>query len=270
MKEKEKASAPLEASEAPPPTFKESAHELTVLTNLINAALKGDKDLAGFTISDGRAPGAELADGAAMVKAFDKLIPGVVDVRAMNKTPKDLRDKVENWNLVLGSARSAGCRLVHVTAEALAGGNETQIQAVVWETLRVAMETRVKKAKVYLEGAFPKEKVADLLRWPMEKVLGGWLSSFIGGRGHAGVKIASLANDCKDGLAYVVVLAALLKRKDAADVAALAPKERLAAVEKMAAELGLDAVADGLASGAYWQHYLLAAQLLVKASEVIW
>lgn len=66
----------------------------------------------------------------------------------MTRNPKDNRDKVDNWNLILGSAKMAGCRVVRITSEACAQGNETQIQTVLWEIIRVAQETRVKKLKV--------------------------------------------------------------------------------------------------------------------------
>jgi len=250
-------------------TWKESPEELNIIVNMFNVVLKGDRDLGGFQLPAGQAPAAELlVDGVAMVKTLDKLLPGVVDVRAMNKSPKDNRDKIENWNLVIGSARSAGCRLTHVTAESLAqaqGGNaDAALHVLLWEVIRMSLETRVKKLKVYLEGAFPKEKVADVVKFPMEKLLCQWLQGFCSTRGHQ-IKPQSLTNDLKDGLAYAVVLSALLKAGPSA--AGLAAPERLAAVQELAQQAHLDADAGGLSRGVYWQHYILAASLLIKAGE---
>lgn len=192
-----------------------------------------------------------------MIKAIDKLLPGVVDARAMTRNVRDQRDRVDNWNLALGSARAAGCRLVHATSESLANGTEAQIQLVrvhlppapphtrqlLWEVARVSLESRVKKAKVYLEGAFPKEKVVDLVKWPIEKILTSWLVGFCDTRKHQ-VKVTSLASDLKDGLAYAVVIGAITKK--GADLIAQSPEQRLAGVVRLAKELGLDASAEGL------------------------
>ena len=49
-----------------------------------------------------------------MCKLFDRLNQGVLDVRVVNKKADETAAKVENWNLVIGSARSVGCRGLHI------------------------------------------------------------------------------------------------------------------------------------------------------------
>jgi len=133
---------------------------------------------------------------------------------------------------------------------------------------RVA-QTRVKKCKVYLEGAFPKEKVQDVVKWAMDKLLTGWLAGFLASRSQQAHKITALGKDTQDGLAFAVVLAALTKNKTD-DLASMSEGERLMTVADLAAKLGLDVSPTGLQSGSYWQHYVLAASLLLKATEIVW
>jgi hypothetical protein len=243
--------------------------EAAIIAHIAQNALKGDKELGSHQFSKDTPMGAELADGIVIGRLFDKLIPGVIDVRAINKTPNETRDKAENWNLVIGHGRSIGCRLHSVQGEACAVGNVSQIQLVLWESIRVSFEQRMKRAKVYLEASFPEDKVADLVKWPIEELLGKWATNFVKSRGLSR-KVDDLA-DLKDGEVLAAIVAAVIPGSSA--VAKISdPSERVTAVVEAVnkTDNGTLASKSLITQGVQWQLFIVLSALFLKASTVVW
>jgi len=140
---------------------------------------------------------------------------------------------------------------------------------VLWETIRLSYEQRVKRAKVYLEASFPEDKVADLLKLPIEELLGRWATSFLKNRG-VSRQVGSL-DDLKDGEALAGIVGAVTPANAA--VAKISNSdERIEAVVEAVNKMDNGTLASKslITQGVHWQLYVVLSALFLKASTVVW
>eukprot|EP00466_Bigelowiella_natans_P021357 jgi/Bigna1/133352/aug1.21_g8060 len=80
----------------------------------------------------------DCRDGLVLLKVLDKIVPGSVPWRRVEKKPTNRFQKLGNCNLVVSIAKgpSFNFSLVSVGGDNLAGGNKKLILAVVWQMMR--------------------------------------------------------------------------------------------------------------------------------------
>lgn len=125
---------PLEESEAPPPVEDfdaEGEREARVFTLWLNSL---DVEPGVYNLFE------DLKDGAVLLQAFDKVVPGSVIWRRVTR-PKEGQElsrfkAVENTNYAVDLASANGMRMVGIQGADIVDGTRTLVLGLVWQLMR--------------------------------------------------------------------------------------------------------------------------------------
>jgi len=249
--------------------FLGDSDELAILAHFLNEQLLDEPNLPHdmpLDAADASLVFEQLSDGITMCYFFDKMIPEVMDVRVITRKIKDDRDKIDNWNLCVNSCKGSGCRLPDVKAEDLAAADPEQIMKVIWQIVKVGLETEIKTNSDYLQNIFPDKSLDEIEAMPLEKLLLAWVNTIVQQKSKGRVA-KSIANDFKDSYFYLTlfdeILATGLDLIDEPDDTIKA--EAVVATSK---ELGRGLVITelGIIEGVYWMNFIFLASILLTAS----
>jgi len=237
-----------------------------VLFGFMNKALDGLKGIKTPLDSEDPDSWQYLSDGISMCHFFDKMVPDVLDIRALTKKISSDQDKIDNWNLCVNSARGSGCRLNDVKVNLLATGDVESIKKVIWQIIKVSCEVKVRAKKDYLSTVID-EDIETALKWPLEKLLIAWANVVVKKTGQS-FSATSITTGFKDVNMYIILLDAItgcgtdaLSLEDNLDRAI----EAEANVDLL--EEGTVIIAEGILDGIYWMNYAFLSVLLIKAAE---
>uniref|UniRef100_A0A6B2KXF8 Calponin-homology (CH) domain-containing protein n=1 Tax=Arcella intermedia TaxID=1963864 RepID=A0A6B2KXF8_9EUKA len=248
--------------------FTNDPDEAEILLHFLSTGLKGEKIPQSLPLkSDNPNVWSDLSDGIALCRFFNKMVPDIMDVRVINARVNDKRDKTENWNLCVQSARSAGCRLHDVKIEALVEGDPVSIQNVIFQIAKVGLETDIKMYEEYLADWISEMDADALAVANIDDVLIKWVNAVVAKAGHSRVA-KNLTKDFQDSFLLVVlfneILGVGIDLEDATDL------ERAEMILMSSSDLnrGPLITLPGIVDGVYWQLYFLLSSLLLTAAEL--
>jgi hypothetical protein len=253
---------------------KEFTHEDTsILFNFINNALVGDMQLKNelpLKITNAEQCFKILSDGIILCKFFDKMIPGCLDVRAINYKITTLpRDIIENWNLCVNSGKAVGCRLHDIDIRELSAGKSDALLRLTWQIIRVGLENRMRKHQSLIKkfvGA--DDDMENMIRLPAETLLCRWVNWVMQTSRH-NRHVNSFESDFKDCEVLIVLLHSfaptlvdkqqLLSEKDIT--------KRAQKVVDLTAKMKIPGLVtvNGITQGILWQIFLLLATLFLAS-----
>jgi len=108
-------------------------------------------------------------DGLILLQTLDKISPGIVDWRQVNKEPKMVFKKVENCNYAVVLGKKLNFTLVNVGGKDIADGNKKLILALTWQMMRFHVLAFLKTLKL---GSGKEVSEADMVKWANERVAG--------------------------------------------------------------------------------------------------
>ncbi|KAI9224314.1 calponin homology domain-containing protein [Blastocladiella britannica] len=113
----------------------------------------------------------DLQDGLVLLQAMDKVSPGIVDWRKVNKAPVTSRFKrVENCNYAVVLGKSLKFSLVGIQGLDIVDGARTLTLALVWQLMRTHMLVTLQAASASAGKTLGEE---DLIAWANATVLKG-------------------------------------------------------------------------------------------------
>ncbi|KAJ3281291.1 hypothetical protein HK104_000099 [Borealophlyctis nickersoniae] len=141
----------------------------------------------------------DLQDGLILLQAMDKVRPGLVDWKKVNKAPVSSKfKKVENTNYVVVLGKSLKFSLVGIQGSDLTDGNKTLTLGLVWQLMREHVITTLKS----LTSGGVEITDADMVKWANETVARGGKSS----------KMSSFKDsDLRNGLFFLDLLSGIKK-----------------------------------------------------------
>jgi len=190
----------------------------------------------------------------------------MLDVRVITTKIGDKRDKIDNWNLCVQSARGAGCRLHDVKVESLADGDPISTQKVLFQIAKIGLETDLKMFEEYLAEFIPDADPDALAGMSLDEILTKWVNSLLSKNGHSRA-INNLTSDLQDSYVFIVLLNETLGMSLDLDANEL---ERAQSVVMSSSEIGKGPVItlQGIVDGSYWQNCIFLASLLLTAAEM--
>ena len=137
----------------------DASREATVFTKWLNGLNIGEKQINNLFD--------DLNDGLMLLDAINKVVPGAVEEKKVNRDPAKLNrfKKVENCNLAVTVGKTIGVHLPGTGGMDLAGGNKKLVLGFVWQLMRMEV---VKMLETIGGGAAPKD--ADIIAWANETV----------------------------------------------------------------------------------------------------
>ena len=137
----------------------DASREATVFTKWLNGLNVGEKQITNLFD--------DLNDGLMLLDAINKVVPGAVEEKKVNRDPAKLNrfKKVENCNLAVNVGKTIGVHLPGTGGMDLAGGNKKLVLGFVWQLMRMEV---VKMLEAIGGGAAPKD--ADIIAWANETV----------------------------------------------------------------------------------------------------
>ncbi len=209
-----------------------------------------------------------VADGILPCKLINFLQRDTLDDRALNYKINDNRDRQENMNLCVNSARMLGVRVSHLSIDALIKGDEAQCWNLVWVIIKGGFAERVRKFKEKLATLAGRgTSVEDLQSLPAEEILIRWMNKHVSA---FDMKVANLDKDVADCISYVTLLNAI----DESSSAEALDEDDLAKRAHMVIDLAAKItplprffVASEIAAGNPRQNFLFAASLFAHLKE---
>lgn len=126
-------------------------------------------------------------DGMVLIKAFDKVQPGIVDWKKVTPECKNKFQKIQNDNYVVDLANAMKFSTVNIGGTDIFEGNKKIILAVMWQLMRANLLSMLKtlgNGKTVTED--------DVLAWANEKVGDMKIDSFKDGSIKTGVFLCKL------------------------------------------------------------------------------
>jgi len=78
----------------------------------------------------------DLKDGVALLQLFDKISPGIVDWKRVNKNPPNTYKKLENCNYCIELGKKLNFSLVGIQGNDIMNGNKTLTLGLIWQMMR--------------------------------------------------------------------------------------------------------------------------------------
>jgi plastin-1 len=250
-------------------SFSTEEDDVEILINILNTHLKGEQISQRLPLK-ASSPNlwTDLSDGVALCKFFNKTIPDMLDVRVITMKVTERRDKVDNWNLCVQSARGAGCRLHDVKVDSLADGDPISIQKVIFQIAKIGLETDLKMFEEFLSEFIPDASDPDSLAgMSLDEILLKWINHILKKSGHSRRPVHNLTTDLQDSSVYIVLLNETLGLSLEQDSNEL---ELAQSVVMSSAEINKGPVItlQGIVDGSYWQNCIFLASLLLTAADV--
>jgi len=130
----------------------------------------------------------DLKDGLVLLQLFDKIQPGIVDWKRVNKPPYRMGgniQKVENLNYCIELGHQLKFSLVGIQGKDIYDGNKTLTLGLVWQMMRCYVLTVLEK----LSGGGRRISDGEIIQWVNDKLKSAGKSSSI-----TGFKDPALAN----------------------------------------------------------------------------
>jgi plastin-1 len=111
----------------------------------------------------------DLRDGVVLLQLHDRVVPGTVSWKQVNKPPKNRYKVMENCNyvVVIGKGGPFNFSLVNVGGIDIADRNKKLMLSIVWQLMR--MHSLKLLSSVMKDGSMAKE--ADVIHWANQRVL---------------------------------------------------------------------------------------------------
>jgi len=241
--------------------FTDDKEELEILVKFMNehlALVDEGKLTHGMPLShEDDAIFESLSDGITICHLFNQLIPEQLDESAISI------DKTENWNLCINACNASGCRMTDINVEELEVGNPEHIQKVIFQIIKLGLETDVKLQEDYIKSLLPDD---DVIEWSIDKLLLTWVNTIVDQHGHSRHS-TSVTKDFKDSFFYMV----LLDHITGSGVDLLDEEDnelKAMDVSDKSKDLGKGAVItiNGILEGTYWQNFIFLASLFLTAA----
>jgi hypothetical protein len=116
----------------------------------------------------------DIRDGVALLQLFDKISPGIVDWKRVNRNPPNTYKKLENCNYCIELGKKLNFSLVGIQGNDIMNANKTLTLGLIWQMMRFNVLTILTQ----LGGG---QKIADneIIAWANQKNAGhGKISSF--------------------------------------------------------------------------------------------
>jgi len=116
----------------------------------------------------------DIRDGVALLQLFDKISPGIVDWKRVNKNPPNTYKKLENCNYCIELGKKLNFSLVGIQGNDIMNANKTLTLGLIWQMMRFNVLTILTQ----LGGG---QKIADneIIAWANQKnAATGKISSF--------------------------------------------------------------------------------------------
>jgi len=78
----------------------------------------------------------DLRDGTALLQLFDKISPGIVDWKRVNKNPPNTYKKLENCNYCIELGKKLNFSLVGIQGNDIMNANKTLTLGLIWQMMR--------------------------------------------------------------------------------------------------------------------------------------
>lgn len=194
--------------------------EAQAFASHINFTLKGDEYLnsRGYLPLDPNTDDLfrKIADGILLCKLINVAAPETIDERALNFPVEDGKalnpwEMTENQNVAINSAKSIGCQVVNIHANALMKAaddhKEYLVLGLVWQVVKVQLLSQItikehpELVRLLKEG----EELVDMLKLPPEEILLRWINYHLKKQGQTRV-VNNFSSDLSDGEVYLYVL----------------------------------------------------------------
>jgi len=252
---------------SPSESFTTEEEDVEILIHILNTYLKGEP-LAQKLPFSASSPSlwTDLSDGIALCRLFNKTIPDMLDVRIITTKVASLRDKVDNWNLCVNTAKGAGCRVHDLKAESLAEADPIAIQKIIFQIAKIGLETDIKMFEDYLSEYLPDVDPDIMAGMSLDEVLIKWINASMKKYGHSR-SVNNLTSDLQDSYVFIVLLNENLGMSIDLETDEL---ERAQSVVMSSGEIGRGPVItlQGVVDGNYWQNCIFLASLLLTAAEM--
>jgi hypothetical protein len=249
-------------------TFSTEEDEVDILINILNTNLRGEQipHRLPFKTSSPNL-WQDLSDGIALCKFFHRTIPDMLDTRVITLKVSEKRDKVDNWNLCVQSARGAGCRLHDVKIDSLADGDPISIQNVIFQIAKIGLETDIKLLEEFVSEFMPDTDIDTIAGMSIDEILLKWINHLLRKSSPSRPPLHNLTTDLQDASVYIVLLNETLGLSLEQDANEL---ERASSVVMSSAEINKGPVItlQGIVDGSYWQNCIFLASLLLTDSEL--
>lgn len=112
----------------------------------------------------------DCRDGLVLIKVFDKIKPGCVNWKRVNMNAQTRFKKLENCNYAVELAKNLSFSVVNIGGSDISEGNKKLILGIVWQQMRYAVVSMLKKLGTDV-------KDAQILEWANQKVKSSGKSS---------------------------------------------------------------------------------------------
>jgi len=116
----------------------------------------------------------DIRDGVVLLQLFDKISPGIVDWKRVNKNPPNTYKKLENCNYCIELGKKLNFSLVGIQGNDIMNANKTLTLGLIWQMMRFNVISILTDL-----GGGKKISDAEILAWANSKNSGhGKISSF--------------------------------------------------------------------------------------------
>ncbi|CAI4058221.1 hypothetical protein SKDZ_04G3480 [Saccharomyces kudriavzevii ZP591] len=144
----------------------------------------------------------DLKDGLVLLQAYEKVMPGAVDFKHVNKRPASGAEvsrfkALENTNYAVDLGRSKGFSLVGIEGSDIVDGNKLLTLGLVWQLMRRNISITMKT----LSSSGRDMSDSQILKWAQDQVIKGGRSSAIRSFKDQGLSNAHFLLDVLNGIA---------------------------------------------------------------------
>jgi len=177
---------------------------------------------------------ADLTDGLILLQAIDKVFPGLVDWKKVNKAPVTSRfKKVENTNYVVVLGKSLKFHLVGIQGADITDGSKILTLGLVWQLMREHIIQTLNS----LSNRGKDITDADMIKWANETVARGGKSTTISSMKDSHLRTSHFFLDLLNGIKKGIVNYDLVTPGDSEDKAKLNAKYAISIARKLGATI---------------------------------
>jgi len=190
----------------------------------------------------------------------------ILDTNEINQTISYRSDKIVNWNLLINTSHSIGCRIYEIKTEELTSGKIASICKIVWIIMKYFIDVRIKRDKAILNNLLnDKERIIDTYLWNTEDILCRFVNFTLKDI-KVNVIAKSIINDFKDCYLYIKLFSLL--NDDADHMLNKDSPKKIEFVVTEAAKLGCFITPSGIENGKYWQNFTLLFYLYILLTKI--
>ena len=148
-----------------------------------------------------------IGNGVVLCKLINQAVPDTIDLRAVNKTGKNVYQKTENQNIVINAAKSIGCKIVNIHPADLIDGKPIQVLGLVWQIVKIQLTATInlKSHPELVRLLMEEESLADFMNLPPDQILLRWMNYHLVEAQYE-KKIMNFGRDVQDARAYSALL----------------------------------------------------------------